>query len=61
MNRAVPTSRSSTATPDETVDWTARSRSAARVKLSSSATATKYSRCLVSMDSSFTGFIDECD
>ena len=38
-----------------------RSRSAARVKLSSSATATKYSRCRVSMDSSSIDSIDECD
>ena len=41
--RVVFRSVSSARTPADTVDWTVKSRWAARVKLSSSATATKYS------------------
>ncbi|MBB2966847.1 hypothetical protein FHX33_001579 [Leifsonia aquatica] len=52
-----PSSRSSARMPADTVDWAANRRSAARVKFSSSATATRYSSWRVSIQQSYPSMI----
>ena len=60
-NRRAPSSASSARTPAETLDCTAKTRAAARVKLSSSATATKYSSWRVSMPLTLRRLIADID